>query len=437
MSEESPLEEARSLARFALAAIEQSRQRIDDLNVYPVPDGDTGTNLTLTVRAVVEHLETSTAADRAAVAHELTRAALMGARGNSGVIFSQIVRGAAEVLGGPEPAGVLTCKRALRGASDAAYRAVRRPVEGTMLTVIREMAEEAEATEAGSVSDLMHAVVRRGEDALARTPELLDVLREAGVVDAGGAGLLEIVRGITAGLAGEPLPEALPRAGARLRRRPPGALALHVLHRLRDRGRRPRRRLARVRAGAARRLAARRRRPERAQGARPHRRAGRRALARHRGRHDRAGRDREHARPDRRARGTAQRARTPRAAADTPALTDVVAVVAGEGNRRLFASLGAALDHRGRPDDESRHVRAARGDRGGARTRGDRAAEQRQRDPLGRAGRLALGEARPRDPHRLDPGRARRDGGLRPERVGRGERGADARGAWRASPPAR
>ena len=211
MSEENPLELARSLARFALAAIEQSRQRVDDLNVYPVPDGDTGTNLTLTVRAVVEQLEASTAADRAAVAHELTRAALMGARGNSGVIFSQIARGAAEVLGGPAPAGVVTTRRALRGASDAAYRAVRRPVEGTMLTVIREMAEEAESSDAAGVAELMHEVVRRGEEALERTPELLDVLREAGVVDAGGAGLLEIVRGVTAGLAGEPLPEALPR----------------------------------------------------------------------------------------------------------------------------------------------------------------------------------------------------------------------------------
>ncbi len=207
----SPLEETLSLSRFALAAIEQSRQRIDDLNVYPVPDGDTGTNLTLTARAVVEQLEGSAAADRSAVAHELTRAALMGARGNSGVIFSQIVRGAAEVLGDGEPADVVTCKRALRGASDAAYRAVRRPVEGTMLTVIREMAEEAESSSAATVSELMHAVVRRGEDALARTPELLAVLRDAGVVDAGGAGLLEIVRGITAGLAGEPLPAALPR----------------------------------------------------------------------------------------------------------------------------------------------------------------------------------------------------------------------------------
>jgi dihydroxyacetone kinase-like predicted kinase len=93
------VEAAQSLARGALASLEQSRQRIDDLNVYPVPDGDTGTNLTLTVRAVVESLEQTATNDRAAVAREVTRAALMGARGNSGVILSQIVRGFAEVLG--------------------------------------------------------------------------------------------------------------------------------------------------------------------------------------------------------------------------------------------------------------------------------------------------------------------------------------------------
>jgi fatty acid kinase len=100
--------------------------------------------------------------------------------------------------------------RAFRGASDAAYRAVRRPVEGTMLTVIREMAEEAEARakDLPTVPELLQAVVRRGEDALSRTPQMLDVLREAGVVDAGGAGLVEIVRGIAAWAAGEPLPEA-------------------------------------------------------------------------------------------------------------------------------------------------------------------------------------------------------------------------------------
>ncbi len=266
----------------------------------------------------------------------------MGARGNSGVIFSQIVRGAAEVLGGPEPVGVLTCKRALRGASDAAYRAVRRPVEGTMLTVIREMAEEAEEAGAGSVSDLMHAVVRRGEDALARTPELLDVLREAGVVDAGGAGLLEIVRGITAGLAGEPLPEALPREEL-------GFEAVHqelsryryctvfvvegdeldaealesALEQLGDSllvvGDRS---ALKVHVhtdepGAALSLATA---------------AGTIAQVEIANMHDQTV-----AREDRLSGGEALRP-----VPDTPPLTDVVAVVAGDGNRRLFASLGAA-----------------------------------------------------------------------------------------------
>ena len=204
------LERARELARGSLATLEANRRRIDDLNVYPVPDGDTGTNLTLTARAIVESLESSTAADRAAVAKELTRAALMGARGNSGVIFSQILRGAGEVLGEPGAIDATRIRRAFRSASDAAYRAVRRPVEGTMLSVIRELAEEAENPRHGALSplELFRQLVTRGEDALARTPDQLAVLKEAGVVDAGGAGLLEIVRGISAALAGEPVPDA-------------------------------------------------------------------------------------------------------------------------------------------------------------------------------------------------------------------------------------
>jgi hypothetical protein len=183
-------------ARGALAAIEASRGRIDDLNVYPVPDGDTGTNLTLTVRAVVEALEASTAPDRVTLAHELARAALMGARGNSGVILSQIVRGAADSLGVSDDLAL-----ALRGASDAAYRAVKKPVEGTMLTAIRELAEEAERG-----SDLQ-AVIARGADCVVRTQQMLPALTEAGVVDAGAAGLVEILRGIASGVTGAPLPE--------------------------------------------------------------------------------------------------------------------------------------------------------------------------------------------------------------------------------------
>jgi fatty acid kinase len=204
----SDLDVVRRLAGPTAAALEASRQRIDDLNVYPVPDGDTGTNLALTVRAVKEALEELDHDDRERLAREIARAALMGARGNSGVILSQIVRGFAEVIGHAETIDSPTLARAFRSASDAAYRAVRKPVEGTMLTVIRELAEEAEAraTPELPVSDLLRALVERGEDALARTPQYLEILRQAGVVDAGGAGLVELVRGLTAAVTGEELP---------------------------------------------------------------------------------------------------------------------------------------------------------------------------------------------------------------------------------------
>ena len=209
------LESLQKVVDGALASLEASRRRIDDLNVYPVPDGDTGTNLTMTVRAVAEAVEETSAASRHSLARDVARGALMGARGNSGVIFSQIVRGAADVLGEtmhPSRIDAQVTALALRGASDAAYRAVRRPVEGTMLSVIRELAEEAEARvgDAMPLSELLVELVRRGELAVARTPEQLQVLRDAGVVDAGGAGLLELVRGVAAAVNGEPLPEAPP-----------------------------------------------------------------------------------------------------------------------------------------------------------------------------------------------------------------------------------
>ncbi len=199
----SDLGTVRSLARGALDSLELSRERIDDLNVYPVPDGDTGTNLTLTVRGLVEALDASNAVDRQALAREATRAALMSARGNSGVILSQIVRGAADVLGAAEAVDGTAVARAFRGASDAAYGAVRKPVEGTMLTVIRSLAESAECSTSLEPRELLAELLERGEEAVARTPEQLDILREAGVVDAGGAGLLELVRGLAAAAAGE------------------------------------------------------------------------------------------------------------------------------------------------------------------------------------------------------------------------------------------
>jgi len=198
----------------APASLEANRARTDDLNVYPVPDGDTGTNLTMTMRAVADAVDHTSAASRQSLARDVARGALMGARGNSGVIFSQIVRGAADVLGETdEPAiDADAAARALRGATDAAYRAVRRPVEGTMLSVIRELAEEAEerAPDGPSLEELLFDLVRRGEDALARTPEQLQVLKDAGVVDAGGAGLVELVRGVAAAVSGEPIPEPQP-----------------------------------------------------------------------------------------------------------------------------------------------------------------------------------------------------------------------------------
>jgi DAK2 domain fusion protein YloV len=212
---EADLERVRGLVGAALASLEASRGRIDDLNVYPVPDGDTGTNLTLTVRAVAAALEASKAVDRPALAHAVARAALMGARGNSGVILSQIVRGVADVLAeAPDAVDPELAARALRGASDAAYRAVRGPVEGTMLSVIRELADEAErrAREPGVLGDLLLELVRRGDDAVARSREQLDILGEAGVVDAGGAGLVELVRGTAGAVTGEKLPVLAPVA---------------------------------------------------------------------------------------------------------------------------------------------------------------------------------------------------------------------------------
>jgi uncharacterized protein len=191
---------ARQLVGGALASIEAHRRRIDDLNVYPVPDGDTGTNLTLTVRAVADELAKDGPDDRAGLAREIARAALMGARGNSGVILSQIVRGATESLAEGDD-----LRKAFRGASDAAYRAVKKPVEGTMLTAIKAMADAA-----GKKRADLAQIVAAGDATVERTREMLPVLREAGVVDAGAAGLVEIVRGVAAALAGEPIPEAPP-----------------------------------------------------------------------------------------------------------------------------------------------------------------------------------------------------------------------------------
>ena len=199
---------ARLLARSALENVELHRRRVNALNVYPVPDGDTGTNLALTMRGIVEALERSTVTARPQLAADVQREATMAAKGNSGVILSTIVRGMARVLGDASTVDGEVLAQALRAGATSAYHAVKVPVEGTMLTVIREMAEESERPDVRrlEVEAALARAIARGDDAVRRTPEMLEKLRESGVVDAGGVGLVELLRGVLHGLTGEPLP---------------------------------------------------------------------------------------------------------------------------------------------------------------------------------------------------------------------------------------
>ena len=186
----------------ALAAVEAERAVINDLNVYPVPDGDTGTNLALTVRAVLEELQLSDAEGIPAVAAAVTKGSLMGARGNSGVILSQIVRGICEVWGRSDDLATADFKEALAEGASSAYRAVKEPVEGTMLTVIREMAMAAQGVpDTLGLDKLLMAVEEAGRVAVENTTAQLPALQKAGVVDAGGYGLLVLFRGLAAGIA--------------------------------------------------------------------------------------------------------------------------------------------------------------------------------------------------------------------------------------------
>ncbi len=182
---------------------------INRLNVYPVPDGDTGTNMSRTLDAVVAELE-SVGDDMGAVCGAISHGSLMGARGNSGVILSQILRGLSSTLAttsGGVPAE--TVAAAMKAASVASYEAVLKPIEGTILTVVRETADAAVAASAkGATLETMLRTARdAGRDALARTPDLLPVLKDAGVVDAGGAGFLLLMDAALHIVAGDALPE--------------------------------------------------------------------------------------------------------------------------------------------------------------------------------------------------------------------------------------
>jgi DAK2 domain fusion protein YloV len=195
--------QARALLAAGFQALEERKQEINDLNVYPVPDGDTGTNLALTMRSLIDAAaKMPESLSEGELCAALSQAALMGARGNSGVILSQIIRGAMEVLGQSGPITSETLCLAFRNATDTAYRAVRRPVEGTMLTVLREMAEAAaEAPQGTDRKPFMDRVIAAGWRSVEKTPSLLRVLADAGVVDAGGYGLVVLIEGAANGRA--------------------------------------------------------------------------------------------------------------------------------------------------------------------------------------------------------------------------------------------
>jgi dihydroxyacetone kinase-like predicted kinase len=194
--------------RSAVANLEANVDEINALNVFPVPDGDTGTNMLATVRAALAEAEAAgpdANAERMAAA--VSYGALMGARGNSGVITSQILRGVAEGLAGKRRFNGLDLANALSLGTKTAYGAVGKPVEGTILTVIRESA--AAAVEAAEKNDAMETVLAATVDgakkAVARTPSLLPILREAGVVDSGGQGLLRLFEGALLAVQGRPM----------------------------------------------------------------------------------------------------------------------------------------------------------------------------------------------------------------------------------------
>jgi len=195
------------LIDVAIGALRVHKEEINAMNVFPVPDGDTGTNMLLTMQAVHEAIENSGNRDMASICQAVSRGSLMGARGNSGVVLSQILKGMTEVIAENEAVDIEGMSRALTRGSEVAYRAVMKPVEGTILTVVREASEEGQRSKDGktSMDEWFTGVVLKARETLEHTPELLPVLKDAGVVDAGGRGLLAIFEGMLAYLTGEEL----------------------------------------------------------------------------------------------------------------------------------------------------------------------------------------------------------------------------------------
>ncbi len=191
------------------ALLEKNRAYIDSLNVFPVPDGDTGTNMSMTMQSAVREIQNCKGTTVSDIAAAASLGALKGARGNSGVILSQILRGFAKALSGKEEMTPESFAAAFTTGTAAAYKAVMKPKEGTMLTVARMIAEALtrEAEEGANLYKLIDVMLEEGERALKLTPELLPVLKEAGVVDSGGKGLLTILRGFKMVVDGEEIDE--------------------------------------------------------------------------------------------------------------------------------------------------------------------------------------------------------------------------------------
>lgn len=219
--------------------LERNAARVNALNVFPVPDGDTGTNMNLTMNSGIQEMEAKKSASVGKTAEALSKGLLMGARGNSGVILSQLFRGTAKGLAGLEEAGTVQFAAALQQGVDTAFRAVVKPVEGTILTVARESARHGVqiARRTPDIADWMREVCNKADEALQKTPELLPVLKQVGVVDSGGQGLVLIYEGFLqaliageeeAGMSGETAaepfaPAAAPPARSSALTRPPAA----------------------------------------------------------------------------------------------------------------------------------------------------------------------------------------------------------------------
>ena len=201
----------KTLTQAGLTWLRTNQQIVNALNVFPVPDGDTGTNMVLTMQAAIDEIDQSPEQNLGKITQDLAQGALMGARGNSGVILSQIWRGFAKAVGDKDILDGPAFVEALAEARDVAYKGVVRPVEGTILTVAKDMASAAkEALDyTKDPYEILERVVNEAEESVERTPDLLDVLKDAGVVDSGGKGLFYIYEGMQRYLHSLPLDEAL------------------------------------------------------------------------------------------------------------------------------------------------------------------------------------------------------------------------------------